>query len=94
MAICAGGAVVAGGIGIALWANATASEERNSVDPNEKPALRDAAYTRATIADVTMGVGAALVVTGVILRVTSRSRAVPAITMGAGTASARWSFDL
>jgi hypothetical protein len=89
-----GAAVAAAGVGVGIWANATASEEKGSTDPAVKPGLRDAAYARATIADVMMGVGVAAAATGVVLRFTAERRktglAVPSIRVGAASLSASW----
>src|SRR5262249_40060262 len=48
----AGGAAIAAGIGIGIWASTTASDARGTTDPKEKPRLRDAAKGRALGADI------------------------------------------
>jgi tetratricopeptide (TPR) repeat protein len=88
----AGIALVLAGFGVALWANATATEMHNSLDPVEKPVLRTDALTRATAADITMGVGAALVITGVVLRFTSHP-ASPSVRVGLAGSSCTLDFS-
>jgi iron complex outermembrane receptor protein len=93
-------ALVAGG-GLALWASRTASQEKSSTDPVQKPSLRDQAYGRALAADITMGAGLVLLTTGFILRVTSHAPSAPspsALRVGPAAygrgVSAEWTIDL
>jgi hypothetical protein len=89
--VIGGGAIALVGLGVGLWAVDTASREKSSTDPVEKPSLRDAAHTRATIADVTTGVGVALAAAGLVLRLTARPKA-PAARVGTGGAALVWAF--
>ena len=88
-----GVAVFAVGGGVALWANGTASDAERSRDPIERPQLRDAAYGRAIAADITMGVGAALAVVGLVLRLTA-PKTPKAVTTSLAVVSsgATWRF--
>ncbi len=80
---------LAAGLGVAIWADVTANQLHDSLDPTTKPGLRDAAYTRGTAADITMGVGAALAATGIVLRLTS-SGSVPVVRAGLGGVTVAW----
>jgi hypothetical protein len=60
--------MLAGGIGLGIWASSTASQEKSSTDPNDKPNLRDAAQTRAILADVAFGAAAHLFGAGLVVR--------------------------
>jgi hypothetical protein len=85
MLVGGGAAALAAGVGVGIWANATASQEKSSTDPVAKPALRDSAYSRAIAADVTMGIGAAALITGIVLRFVAPARAPTApaaVTVG------------
>jgi hypothetical protein len=75
--LVAGGAALAAGVGLGLWANATATQERRSTKADEKPSLRDAAYGRAVAADVTMVVGAVLVTGALMYLLWPRSGSTP-----------------
>jgi outer membrane biosynthesis protein TonB len=77
----AGIAAVLAGAGVGIWANSTASQVRDSLDPVQKPELRSEALSRATAADITMGAGAVLVLTGLVWRLTSHP-ASPVVRMG------------
>lgn len=58
---------LAAGGGLGGWASVTAAEARNSVDPVQKPALRDAAIGRATAADATFLGAGVVTALGVVL---------------------------
>lgn len=68
----AGGVVLGAGVGVAIWANATANDMRASTDPVDKPSLRDAASARAVAADITMAVGVVLIASGIVWKLTTR----------------------
>jgi hypothetical protein len=98
------GAVALGvGAGIGVWASRTAQNEKASTDPTQKPSLRDAAYTRAIVGDVTMAAGMVLFGTGLVLRITSRSPSAGtvghsaflpgALRLGPMGAAAEWAID-
>jgi hypothetical protein len=68
-----GAAAIAAGAGVGVWASSTATDARASTDPVKKLELRDQALSRATVADITLGGGAAVTITGVVLLMLSTS---------------------
>jgi hypothetical protein len=92
-----GAVALVAGVGIGYWASRTASQEKSSTDPSEKPSLRDAAYGRAIGADVTMAAGVLLIGAGLVLRFTAHAPTSPsptAIRVGPSGVSAEWKLDL
>jgi hypothetical protein len=85
-----GVAAIGTGLGIGIWAQATANELHGTLDPTTKPVLRQSAYTRATIADITMGAGAAVAVTGLVIRLAPRRDTV-AVGVGFNEIHLTWS---
>jgi hypothetical protein len=83
-------AAIGTGLGIGIWAQATANELHGTLDPTTKPVLRQSAYTRATIADITMGAGAAVAVTGLVIRLAPRRDTV-AVGVGFNEIHLTWS---
>jgi hypothetical protein len=73
--IVVGGVALGAGIAVGLWANATASKEKASTSAVDKPALRDAAYGRATAADITMAAGVLIVAASVVYLAWPRNNA-------------------
>jgi hypothetical protein len=80
-----GAVALLAGIGAGIWAETTASRERSSVDPQAKPDLRDAARTRALLADLAFGSAVLFGGAGLVLRLTvERPRA--SVALGANGA--------
>jgi hypothetical protein len=89
-----GAAAIAGGAIVGVWANGTAAAARASVDPVLKPQLRDAATTRALVADISMVAGAIAAGTGAFLLFTrSKDSPAPAVSLGPSSVSLTWSLD-
>lgn len=70
----AGGAALATGVGVGVWANDTATRARGTFDPVEKPSLRADAIGQATAADVVIVSGSVLAVVGAVLLVVDALR--------------------
>ncbi len=80
--LVAGGAVTLLGVGVGLWANSTAEQERASISLNEKLSLQKAAFARGQAADVTIAVGAAMVATGIIFRLLPAQTSPVSVAIG------------
>jgi hypothetical protein len=72
-----GGAAVLGGGVLGLTAKGLANDEKASTDPVAKPDLRSQAKSRALVADIAYGIGAAALVTGIVL-IATEPKAAPA----------------
>lgn len=80
--IVTGVGVVAAGVGVGLGVAAGSDQDAfdGSTDLNEKKSLRDSGQQKALLADVLMGVGAAAVITGIVLVVIAEPEP-PAVSM-------------
>jgi tetratricopeptide (TPR) repeat protein len=66
VALTVGGIAAGTGVGFGLWAQATATEARASLDPIAKPQLIVDSQHRATLTDITFALAATLAVTGAV----------------------------
>jgi tetratricopeptide (TPR) repeat protein len=71
-----GGAGLLAGGALGLTARSLANDEKASTDPVAKPDLRSQAKTRALVADVAYGVGAAALVAGIVI-IATEPKAAP-----------------